>query len=112
MDSVDRYRRAKDVERDARARAVAEVACTAARVCDAKSACLASFDPTDRALALKDEVARALARIQSGAVAKDSVEAQALPAKLDQAERLLKEGRAKMPDCEQKIAGLRIELGV
>jgi hypothetical protein len=34
-----------------------------------------------------------------------------LPRKLDDAERLLKEGHAKMEDCEKALADLRVRFG-
>ena len=95
----------------ARARAVGEVACSDARVCDAKADCVAAVDATTRALALKDEVAARVGDIERGTLDRGSPEAQALPGKLDEAERLLKEGRDRMRLCDQKLANLRVEVG-
>jgi hypothetical protein len=110
-EAVDRYRRADDASKEAQGRAVDAVACTDPRVCDAKQACLAAIEPTTRALALKDEVTRRLGDLEQKRLAPDSPEAQALPAKLDDAERLLKEGRAKMTACDARLAELRTQLG-
>jgi hypothetical protein len=90
---------------------VAGVACTDAKVCTAKRACLAAIDPTARALALKDEVVRRVADLEEKRLSPESPEAQALPGKLDEAERLLREGRAKMPDCEKQLTDLQLEYG-
>ncbi len=110
--AVDRYRRADSASKPAEAQTVAAVSCTDTKVCGAKRACLAALDPTARALAIKDEVARRITDLQERRLAPDSPEAQALPAKLDEAEKLLREGRAKMPDCEKQLTDLQVEYGV
>ena len=109
--AVDRYERADDASKGAQVQAVAAVACSAAQVCDAKRACLAAMEPTAQALALKEEVAARIEDLQNKRLSQDSPEAQALPGKLDLAAKLLKEGRAKMPACERKLADLRIASG-
>jgi hypothetical protein len=111
-DAVDRYRRADDASKATQGQAVAAVACTDARVCEAKQACVAAIEPTTRALELKDEVARRLVELEQKRLAPDSQEAQALPGKLDEAERLLKDGRAKMADCDARLTDLRVAFGV
>ncbi len=110
--AVDRYRRADSTSKPAEAQTVAAVACTDAKVCEAKRACLAALDPTARALALKDEVARRVTDLQEKRLEPDSPEARALPGKLDEAEKLLREGRAKMPDCEKLLTDLQMDYGV
>jgi hypothetical protein len=110
--AVERYRRAESSAKGVQAQTVAGLACSDSRVCEAKRACVAAIDPTARALALKDEVARRVADIQDKRLSPDSPEARSLPGKLDEAETLLREGRAHMPECERKLADLAIELGV
>lgn len=110
--AVDHYRRADNSSKAAEVQKVVDVACTDTKVCDAKRACLAAIGPTARALAVKDEVARRLADIEQKRLSVDAAEAQALPAKLDEAERLLNEGRAKMPDCEKQLTDLVVEHGM
>ncbi len=110
--AVDRYERADDASKAAQAQEVAAVPCSAAAVCEAKRACLAAIGPTARALTLKDEVSARIDDLQAKRLAPDSPEAQALPGKLDLATKLLNEGRAKMSDCERKLADLRIASGV
>ena len=109
--AVDRYRHADGAAKEAQGQAVGAVPCSDARVCAAKQACVAAIDPTTRALALKDEVTRRLDDVEQKRLAPDSPEAQALPGKLDEAERLLKEGRAHMADCDAKLAELQVTLG-
>lgn len=111
-DAVDRYRRADDTAKEAQGKAVAALSCTDARVCDAKQACVAAMEPTTRGLALKDEVVRRLADLEQKRLAPDSPEAEALPGKLDEAERLLKDGRAKMSTCDARLTDLRVAFGV
>jgi hypothetical protein len=110
-EAVDRFRDANDASRSAKADALAAVPCSDARVCDAKQACVAAIEPTARALALKDEVARKLADLEAARLAPDSSEAQALPLKLDEASRLLREGHKKMDECDTKLAELRVAYG-
>jgi hypothetical protein len=110
-EAVDRYRRADDASKDVLGREVAAVACTEARVCEAKQACLAAIEPTTRALLLKDEVASRLGDLEHKRLAPDSPEALALPGKLDDAERLLAEGRTQMALCDAKLAELRVAFG-
>lgn len=112
VDAVDRYRRAEGPSKAALGEAVSAVACTDARVCDAKRACLAAIVPTTQALTLKDEVSRRLVELEQQRLAPDSPEAQALPGKLDDAERLLKDGRARMTDCDARLTDLRVAFGV
>jgi len=112
VDAVDRYRLADDASKDALGKAVAAVACTDSRVCDAKQACVAAVEPTTRALALKNEVARLLVELEHKRLAPDAPEAEALPGKLDEAERLLKDGRAGMARCDARLTDLRVAFGV
>ena len=110
--AVDRYRHASDgPSREAQGQAVAAVACTDARVCDAKQACLAAIEPTTRALALKDEVTLRLGDLENKRLDPGSPEAQALPGKLDEASRLLKDARTKMTTCDAKLAELAGVIG-
>jgi exonuclease VII small subunit len=110
-DAVDRYRRADDASKEAQGKAVAAVPCTDSRVCDARQACVAAIEPTTRALALKNEVARLLVELEQKRLAPDSPEADALPGKLDEAERLLKDGRAGMARCDARLTDLRVAFG-
>jgi hypothetical protein len=112
ISAMDRFRHASDASRAADAQAISDVACSDQRVCDAKRACLAAIDPTTRALGLKDEVAHRLADLEQKRLSPDSPDARALPGKLDEAEKLLREGRAKMLDCEKKLNDLELEYGV
>jgi hypothetical protein len=110
-EAVDRWRHADDAAKATQGLAVDAVACTDERVCAAKQACMAAIEPTTRALALKDEVTRRLGDLEQKRLAPDSPEAQALPGKLDEAERLLKDGRARMAACDARLAELRVAFG-
>jgi hypothetical protein len=110
--AVDQYRRADNAGKSERAEAVLAVACTDPEVCAVKQACLAAISPTVRALSLKDEVAARLADLEAHRLAPDASEATALPGKLDEAEQALKDGHAKMEDCEKGLADLRMHQGV
>jgi hypothetical protein len=114
LGAVDQYRKADNAARGDRAQAVVAVACTDAQVCAAKEACLAAISPTVRALALKDEVTARLGEMEGAHVGRDGaapVDAAGLGAKLDDAERLLKEGHANMEACEKALGALRVKYG-
>jgi hypothetical protein len=106
VDAVDAYRHADSASKAARGKAVGEVACSDPQVCAARQICVAAIEPTTQALALKDEVTARIGDIEKGALAPDSGVAQALPGKLDDAERLLRQGRDKMGECDVKLAAL------
>lgn len=109
--AMDRYRRADNEAKAAEARHVGAATCTDPKVCGAKRACLASIEPTARALSIKEEVARRLSDVEMKRTAPDSPEAEALPGMLDEAEKLLNEGRIRMPDCEKRLTDLQLEFG-
>lgn len=106
--AVERFRQADNAERSQRVEPVKAVACTAPEVCAAKATCLKGIEPTVKALALKAEVEQGLADLKSGKVAPGSPEAAAMPKKLDDAEALLKEGKAGMERCDQALGDLRL----
>jgi hypothetical protein len=110
--AVDRYRRAEDAAKPDLVVATQAVHCTDAAVCAARDACVAAMSPTVRALVLRDEVARKFDDIQHGRLSRDSPEAADLVPKLDEAKRLLGEGREKWSSCERSLGALRIQYGV
>ncbi|MGA2449910.1 MAG: hypothetical protein ABTD50_14625 [Polyangiaceae bacterium] len=110
--AVDRFRDASDAAKVERARAIAAVPCSDASVCKARRACEDAVVPSARAVEIKNLVAARLADIRAGRLTPDSPEASSLPSALGEAERLLAEGREKMPECERSLAELRAVLGV
>ena len=109
--AVDRWRRSEGPGKDTAGRAVGAVACSERQVCEARQACVAAIEPTSRALALTDEVTARMIEIEAMRLAPNSPEASALPDKLDEAKRLLEEGRAHMADCDAKLAALQLAFG-
>ena len=107
-DAVDLFRHATGAASAVQAAAVDAVPCSDERVCDAKRVCVQAIDATARALALKDDVGLKLADIEAGRLTPDAPEAQALPGKLDEASRLLREGHGAMETCETKLTDLRV----
>ncbi|HEY8075971.1 MAG TPA: hypothetical protein VIF62_17710 [Labilithrix sp.] len=107
ISTVERYRRADNAEKPALADSIRAVPCSAADVCQARDACAASAEPTSKALRLKHEVEVKLAAVERGDLPRESPEAQALPAKLDEAESLLKEGFDHLQPCDDAILALR-----
>jgi hypothetical protein len=110
-EAVDRYRNADEGAKSERAQGVLALACTDATVCDAKRICMAAIEPTTKALALKNEVAQRLNDLDQKKLLPDSPDVAALPDKLEQASRLLQEGRSKMADCDKRLAELRVQFG-
>lgn len=110
-EAVDRYRRATPATSMAQGEAVRALACADSQVCDAKRACLAAIDATERAVALKEEVSHRLADLEAARMAPDSAEAAALPGKLDEATHLLHEGRTNMDDCDKRLTDLVVRFG-
>lgn len=104
--AVERFRRAENAEKPARVDAIRAVVCTDVDVCRAREVCLASAEATAQALVLEREVERGLAAMEKGELPKDAPEAKALPAKLEEAERLLKQGHADLGKCEAETSAL------
>jgi hypothetical protein len=110
-EAVDRYRHATPSTSAALGMSVGAIACTDAQVCDAKRACVAAIDATERAVVLKEDVSARLTDMEGARLAPDSAEAQALPGKLDEATRLLREGHTNMDDCDRRLTDLQVRLG-
>jgi hypothetical protein len=105
--SIDRFHKADNPEKPDRAKAIARVVCTDVEVCEAKRLCELATTATAGALTLKAEVEERLAEVERGTLAKSDDVVKGLPAKLDEAERLLGEGHAAMPACDRRILALR-----
>ncbi|MEA2747487.1 MAG: hypothetical protein QOI41_1630, partial [Myxococcales bacterium] len=107
VEAVDRFRKAENPGKPAAVEALRGVKCSAADVCKARDACLASAEATAKAMRLKSEVEQGLAAVEKDATPRDSQEARSLPAKLDEAESLLKEGFSLLPACDDEIMVLK-----
>ena len=107
IEAVDRFRKAENPGKPAAVEALRSVKCSAADVCKARDACLASAEATAKAMRLKSEVELGLAAVEKDAMPRDSEAARALPEKLDEAETLLKEGFSLLPACDDQIMDLK-----
>jgi hypothetical protein len=105
--AVDRFHKAENADKPDREAAIAAVVCADADVCEAKRVCDAAAKSTAAGLRLKVEVQQGLAALEKGTLSKTDDAARALPDKLDEAGRLMGEGHAQMPACDQKILALR-----
>jgi hypothetical protein len=105
--AVQRFHQADNAGKPAAAEALRAVPCSAADVCQTRDLCLVAADSWAKAVILKDTVGRAIDLIEKGILAKDAPEAQALPDKLENAERLLKEGHARLAECDDAVAALK-----
>jgi len=112
VEAAMRFRRADNRDKPAMADALRTTRCTAADVCRARDACLASAAATEKALQMKNEVEKGLSAIERGTLARDSAEANALPQKLDDAENLLKQGFELLPACDDEIMALKRTYGL
>lgn len=107
VEAMDRFRKADNAAKPSTVETLRAVKCSAADVCKARDACLASAEATSKALKLKSEVAQGLTAIETDAMPRSAPEARALPAKLDEAESLLKEGFAALPQCDDQLMALK-----
>jgi hypothetical protein len=107
VEAMDRFRKADNPAKPDTVVSLRAVKCSAPDVCKARDACLASAEATAKALRLKSEVEMGLGAIEKGTMARESAEAKALPAKLDEAENLLKEGFAALPACDDQTMALK-----
>lgn len=105
--AMEHFRKADNAAKPSAVEGVRGVKCTAAEVCRARDACLASAEATVRALKIKSEVEQGLTAIEKGKLAKDSEEARQLPFKLDEAEGLLKEGFERLGPCDDQLMALK-----
>lgn len=105
--AVARFRSADNASTPAMLEALRATPCAAHDVCEARDDCAATGEATVAALRLKTEVERGLGALAKGTLAKDSPEAQELPKKLDEAERLLKQGHEGLAKCDEQVQALR-----
>ncbi len=110
--AMERYQRAESAQKATAAGDVKAVVCGNPEVVAAKTVCVAGIDATVKALALKHDVEVGLDDLEQKRIAKDDPRAKELPAKLDESERLLLQGRAGMQDCDAKLLALRMKHGV
>ena len=107
VEAVDRFRKADNAGKPAQVESLRAVKCSSLDVCKTRDACLASAEATAKALRLKSEVEQGLTAVEKGTLSRDSEAARALPAKLDEAEALLKEGFAALQPCDDQIMALK-----
>jgi hypothetical protein len=105
--AVGRFRAADLSSTPAMVDALRATPCRAAEVCAAKDTCLVAGDALSRSLTLKAEVAKGLSAVEKGTLPRDSAEAKAMPAKLDEAEVLLKKGYDGLPACDDQVRALK-----
>jgi hypothetical protein len=107
ISAVTRFRSADLPSTPGAVEALKKTPCNAVEVCSARDACAAAGEALSRALQLKAEVARGLAAVENGTMAKDSAEAKALAPKLDEVESLLKRGQDGLPACDDQVRALK-----
>ena len=105
--AVARFRSADNASTPAMVEALKATPCTALDVCKTRDDCVATGEATAKARRLKTEVEQGLVALEKGTLAKDSPEAQELPRKLDEAERLLKQGHEGLAKCDEQVQALK-----
>lgn len=111
VDAVARFRTADDGEKIARAPFVAAVACIGDEVCEAQRVCVAFVEPTAAALRTKAEAERAVAERRAGG-ALDPGAAVELLGRIDEAEAQLRQGRERLPRCDDALLALKRRYGI
>lgn len=105
--AVARFRSADNASMPAMLDTLKSTPCSAADVCKTRDACVESGSSTVKGLLLKSEVEKSIRALEKGALAKDSIDAQVLPSKLDEAERLLKQGFDGLSKCDDEMHALK-----
>lgn len=105
--AVARFRSADNASMPAMLEALKSTPCTVAEVCKTRDDCIESGSSTVKALLLKAEVEKAIRELEGGTLTKDSIDAQVLPSKLDEAERLLKQGFDGLSKCDEEVHALK-----
>ena len=104
-DAIVRFRHASNAEEPATAADLRKVSCTTEDVCRTRDTCLVAADGIAKALRLKNEVEKGIADLDAGKLSLD--DAQSLPQKLDEADRVLKDGYTALPACDTQLAALK-----
>ncbi|HEY8088404.1 MAG TPA: hypothetical protein VIF09_11180 [Polyangiaceae bacterium] len=110
--AVDRYRKASLDAKKPLVDALEAVPCSDEDVCAAKSACLAAARPTVKGMALMAEVRLALDAVDAGTLGVPEAASRGLPGKLDEASRLLEEGKSRVGECDARVLALKSRYGL
>ena len=105
--AIGRFRTADLPSTPAAVDALASTPCANALSCGTKDVCLKAGTDIAQALRLKNEVEKLLPALENGTLAKDSLEAQTLPSRLDQADIMLKKGFDALPSCDESVQALK-----
>ncbi len=105
--AVDRVRSAPEASKGEAVAPLKAVPCDEPSICEVKAECVAFAEKTVAGLALKTEVERTLVDVKAGKVAAADPAAQALPGKLDDASRLLREGETSLVKCDERLVHLK-----
>lgn len=112
VSAVTRYRQTDDERKADMAQALADTPCTDADVCAAKQACVASAEPTARAIRLKRDVEQSIEQIERADALPEGAVADGLKAKLEEAKRLFDQGFQALPACDERVQGLKRRYGI
>lgn len=105
--AVERFRQADVAGKPAAAEALRAVPCSVPDICSTRDVCIAAADAWAKAIVLKEEVGRAIDRLEKGTLAKDAPEAQGLVEKLEEAQKQLDAGQARLGECDEAVTAMR-----
>lgn len=111
VDAIRRFRQAQTEDIPVLVEALKATECKFEDSCAAKRECLKTGEPTAKAIKLKAKAERVLADIDSGKVDTTSADALTVLTGLDEASKLLKEGQAAIPACDESVEALKRKYG-
>jgi hypothetical protein len=107
LDAIRRFRQAQAEDIPPLVEALKATPCKFDDACKAKSECLKTGEPTAKAIKLKANAERVLNGIDSGKVDTTSTDALTVLTGLDEASKLLKEGQAAIPACDEAVDAMK-----
>lgn len=111
VEAIRRFRQAQTEDIPVLVDALKGTECKFEDSCAAKRECLKTGEPTAKAIKLKANAERVLAGIDSGKVETSSAEALTVLTGLDEASKLVKEGQAAIPACDESVEALKRKYG-
>jgi len=107
VNAIVRFRTADLASTPAAVEALQGTPCANALSCGTKDKCLVAGNQIAQGLRLKGEVEKLIPKVEAGTLSRDSLEAQTLPSRLDQADASLKTGFAALPACDESVIALK-----
>jgi hypothetical protein len=107
VEAIRRFRQAQTDDIPPLVEALKATECKFEDSCKAKQECLKTGEPTAKAIKLKANAERVLAGIDAGKIETTSADALSVLTGLDDATKLLKDGQAAIPACDESVEALK-----